>query len=95
MNADQRRSIHTGKRTKVLFVLSAILGITFVLFVSDYGQELLRRNYLKPGMSHFKVDDVWMGVGLAPWIYLLAPALAFAMAALISLVFDRRSGSVN
>ena len=42
---------------------------------SQVGQKWLIERALRPGMSHFQEDDVYMGAGLAPYIYLLVPSV--------------------
>ena len=76
-------------KTKILFGIAAFLFTAFVFFITDLGQELLRRPYMHPGMDHFELDDVYMGAGLAPWVYLLAPAMFVAVIGGISWWVDR------
>jgi hypothetical protein len=79
-------------RTKVLF----IYGIPFLCFfafgVTDFGQNILRGN-IPTGADHWKLDDIYMGAGLAPWVYGLFPFILLSGSGLISWFFDSREGS--
>jgi hypothetical protein len=79
-----------SRRTKILFGIAGVLLLAFMFFVADAGQESLRRPYMHPGMSHFELDDVYMGAGLAPFVYLLAPGMLVVLAAFASLIVDDR-----
>jgi hypothetical protein len=79
-----------SKRTKILFRVAAFLAVAFAFFITPVGQGLLRRPYIHPGMSPFELDDVYMGSGLAPFVYLLAPGILVALAGIVSLLVDLR-----
>jgi hypothetical protein len=61
-------------RTKLVFALSIALFAFFLFGVSERGQELLRGR-IPENASHMEVDDIYMGAGLAPWVFGLVPSL--------------------
>jgi hypothetical protein len=74
-------------RTRCLFTISAVLLMAFVFLLSDFGQKILTAH--TKGLTHFELDDRFMGAAIAPWVYLLFPSLVLALSAVISWVFDR------
>ena len=61
-------------RQKTVLACSAFLCGLFFIGESDFGQEALRGTS-KPNESHFEADDRYMGAGLAPFVYCLAPGV--------------------
>lgn len=62
------------RASQVAFGL-AILFFAFFLFgITDIGQTVLRGR-IPPNATHFELDDIYMGAGIAPWVYGLAPAV--------------------
>ena len=56
----------------------SVLFLCFFLFgISDFGQTVLVGR-IPPNADHWQVDDIYMGAGLAPWVYGLAPAALLA-----------------
>jgi hypothetical protein len=54
------------------------LFLCFFLFgITDTGQHVLRGR-IPPNATHWQLDDIYMGAGLAPWVYGLAPAVLLA-----------------
>jgi hypothetical protein len=68
-------------RIRILFVISGALFCAFLFFVTDRGQEILRRTPPK-NATGFQLDDIYMGAGLAPWIWMLVPSFIFFLVAL-------------
>jgi hypothetical protein len=82
------------KRTKILFAFcSAFLGF-FLFGVTDYGQRVLRGE-IPPNASHWQRDDIYMGAGLAPWVYGLVPGILLLVIAIGSLAFDGAKAEQN
>jgi hypothetical protein len=56
----------------------SILFLCFFLFgITDIGQTVLRGR-IPLHAEHWQVDDMYMGAGLAPWVYGPAPAALLA-----------------
>jgi hypothetical protein len=70
------RTVEMSRRTKVLFVISGILFLSFLFFVTDRGQEILRGK-IPADATGFQRDDIYMGAGLYPWAYFLMPSFLF------------------
>jgi hypothetical protein len=64
--------------SKFLFSISALLFVAFVFFITDRGQEILR-GPLPKDATGFQLDDIYMGAGLAPWAWMLAPSIILAI----------------
>jgi hypothetical protein len=67
--------------SKILFAISGLLLGAFLFFITDRGQEILR-DPLPKNATGFQLDDIYMGAGLAPWAWMLAPAIILAIIAL-------------
>jgi hypothetical protein len=63
---------------KVAFGLSALFFCFFVFGITDVGQVVLRGR-IPQNASHFQLDDIYMGAGLAPWVYGLGPCVLLAL----------------
>jgi hypothetical protein len=70
-------------RTKLLLILSAPFLFFFAVGVTNFGQTFLRGD-IPADTGHIKVDDIYMGAGLAPWVYGLLPFVLLFMLGLIS-----------
>lgn len=79
-------------RTKIIAVTSLPFLIFFAFGVTDFGQRVLRGN-LPPNVDHWKADDVYMGAGLAPWVYGLVPFILLCLCALVSWLLERHAVS--
>jgi len=77
------------RSSKYLFAIAAVLLIGFCFFVTDTGQEILRGK-ISPGTSHEKIDDIFMGAGLAPYAWMLAPAVVLIGFGLIGWFVEMR-----
>lgn len=67
--------------SKILFTISGLLFVAFLFFITDRGQEILR-GPLPKNATGFQLDDIYMGAGLAPWAWMLAPSIILAIIAL-------------
>ncbi|AFL86617.1 hypothetical protein Terro_0268 [Terriglobus roseus DSM 18391] len=65
-----------GLRTKLCFLTAALLFAAFGLGISERGQRLLIGT---PAADHWQRDDQYMGAGLAPFAYCLAPGIVLAL----------------
>jgi hypothetical protein len=72
---------------KIVLICSIPFLCFFIFGVTDYGQNFLRGD-IPPGTDHWKLDDIYMGAGLAPWVYGLIPFMALNVTALISWLMD-------
>jgi hypothetical protein len=61
-------------RHRIVLICSALLFGLFLIGESDSGQKLLRGKP-KPDETHFEADDRYIGAGLAPFVYCLAPGV--------------------
>jgi hypothetical protein len=68
--------------------LCVLFLVTFFVFESYAGQKWLIERALKPGMAHFQENDVYMGAGLAPYVYLLTPAVVLGGLGIFFAVLD-------
>jgi hypothetical protein len=75
-------------RTKLPLVLSLPFLGFFVFGVTDVGQRTLIGR-VPPNVDHWKADDIYMGAGLAPWVYGLMPFLALFLFGLLSWLLER------
>jgi hypothetical protein len=81
------------KRARNMFVLALPFLLFFLLGITDKGQEVLR-GHIPPNATHWQLDDIYMGAGLAPVVYGLAPALLLCIAGFAFLLLgylDQRS----
>ncbi|HEY2114633.1 MAG TPA: hypothetical protein VGJ51_06065 [Candidatus Angelobacter sp.] len=78
-------------RIKILFMLSGTFFCAFLFFITDRGQEILRGR-MPPDATGFQRDDIYMGAGLAPWVWMLTPAFILM---LLALVMRRASKNVS
>jgi hypothetical protein len=60
------------------FVLSVLFLCFFLFGITDFGQTVLR-GPIPPNATHMQLDDIYMGAGLAPWVYGLGPCIVFAL----------------
>jgi hypothetical protein len=67
--------------SRILFTISGLLFGAFLFFITDLGQEILR-GPLPKNATGFDLDDIYMGAGLAPWAWMLAPSIILAFIAL-------------
>jgi hypothetical protein len=65
----------------ICFFISGILFCAFLFFVTERGQEILRGS-ISPNATGFQRDDIYMGAGLAPWCWMLAPSIILLILAL-------------
>jgi hypothetical protein len=63
---------------QVAFGLSALFLCFFVFGVTDVGQNILRGR-IPPNVSYSQLDDLFMGAGLAPWVFGLGPCILLAL----------------
>lgn len=69
----------------------AVSGLFFCFFlfgITDLGQTLLRGR-IQQNATHWELDDIYMGAGLAPWVYGLAPSVLFALVGGALLLYSR------
>jgi hypothetical protein len=89
--------IHIGdamlKRAKITFLLAAPFLLFFVVGITDKGQEVLRGR-IPPNATHWQLDDIYMGAGLAPVAYGLLPALLLCVVGFVFLFFHWRTKRV-
>lgn len=81
-------------RTKLVFALSILLFVFFSLGVTEKGQEVLRGR-IPENASHMEVDDIYMGAGLAPYVWGLVPAIFIGIIGLAFLRADLRAKNRN
>jgi hypothetical protein len=72
-----------------MFALSLPFLGFFAFGVTDVGQKVLIGN-LSENVDHWKADDVYMGAGLAPWVYGLVPFVLLCLFGLVSWLLERR-----
>jgi hypothetical protein len=63
---------------QLAFGLSVLFLCFFVFGISDVGQVVLRGR-IPPNATHWQLDDIYMGAGLAPWVYGLVPSVLLAL----------------
>lgn len=66
------------RAVRIIFILSAVCFCLFLLGISEPGQVLLRGK-IPPDATHWERDDIYMGAGLAPWVYGLGSSLLLAV----------------
>jgi hypothetical protein len=62
---------------QLAFGLSVLFLFFFLLGLTDAGQKILG-GPIPPNASHSQLDDIYMGAGLAPWVYGLGPCILLA-----------------
>jgi hypothetical protein len=67
-------------RIRILFFVSGALFCAFLFFITDLGQEILRGS--TAGKTGFQKDDIYIGSGLAPWVWMLLPSIILILIAL-------------
>ena len=72
-----RHLLHKKRGAQVAFGLAALFLCFFVFGVTDVGQDILRGR-IPPNVSYPELDDIFMGAGLAPWLFGLAPSVLLA-----------------
>jgi len=77
-------------KTKLCLAIAAILLILFLIGISSRGQRYLIG---APSSDHWQRDDQYMGAGLAPYVYCLAPGLILTILGTVLLVADRKRSS--
>jgi hypothetical protein len=70
------------------FCFSFLLLCVFLFGITDSGQTLLRGR-IPPTATHWALDDIHMGAGLAPWVYALVPSVLLALIGSVLLVAQR------
>ena len=80
--------------SKILFTISGLLFVAFLFFITDHGQEILRGPVPK-NATGFQLDDIFMGAGLAPWAWMLAPSIILAIVALAMKRSAKRSAAMK
>jgi hypothetical protein len=75
--------------TKILLIASVPFLCFFILGVTGFGQRLLIGN-VPAGIDHWEADDIYMGAGLAPWVYGLIPFYLLGGSGTISLLLGLR-----
>jgi hypothetical protein len=75
-------------RTKLQLAPSLPFLGFFVFGITDVGQRVLVGK-LPLNVDHWKDNDIYMGAGLAPWVYGLIPFLAFFLFSLVSRLLER------
>jgi hypothetical protein len=81
-------------RTKLVLLLSISLFVFFLFGVTDKGQEVLRGR-IPENASHMDLDDIYMGAGVAPWVWGLVPSVFTGIVGLILLRADLRTKNRN
>ncbi len=76
------------RASHIVFAVSVLFFCFFLFGVTDIGQSLLRGR-IPPNATHWELDDIYMGAGLAPWVYGLAPASLFALVGVALLLYSR------
>jgi hypothetical protein len=77
------------RRSKIAFGLSVPFLFFFLLGITRQGQEMLRGK-IPPDTAHWKVDDIYMGAGMAPVAWGLFPFLFLVIVGLGLWLLDRR-----
>jgi hypothetical protein len=60
----------------------------FLVGITDFGQVLLGGR-IPQNASRPQLDDIYLGAGLAPWVFGLAPCVLLAVAGTILLVWQK------
>jgi hypothetical protein len=77
------------RRSKIAFGFSLPFLFFFLLGITQKGQEVLRGK-ISPNATHWKVDDIYMGAGIAPVAWGLFPFLLLVIVGLGLWLLDRR-----
>jgi hypothetical protein len=77
-----------SRRTVVTLSLCVLFLVAFFAFESHTGQRWLIERASRPGMTHVQEDDIHMGAGLAPYVYLLIPCVACGGLGILFAVID-------
>ena len=75
-------------RTKVVFVSSLPFLGFFAFGLTEVGQRV-SIGKIPPNVDHWKADDIFMGAGLAPWVYGLVPFVLLCFCGLLSWLIER------
>ena len=78
--------------TKALLFSSIPFLCFFAFGITGFGQNILR-GPIPPGTDHWRLDDIYMGAGLAPWVYGLFPFVLFFANGLLSWFIGRHRKS--
>jgi hypothetical protein len=70
------------------FTLSGLFLCFFLFGITDIGQTFLRGR-IPQNASHSQLDDIYMGAGLAPWVYGLAPCVMLALVGAVLFISRR------
>ncbi len=62
---------------QLAFGLLPLFLCFFVFGITDIGQ-VVPRGQIPPDATHYQLDDIYMGSGLAPRVYGLGPSILFA-----------------
>jgi hypothetical protein len=74
-------------RTKILLISSIPFLCFFAFGITEMGQEILRGK-ISPGIDHGTLDDIYMGAGLAPWVYGFVPFIFLCGSGMLSWILD-------
>ena len=66
------------RATQFTFGISLLFFCLFLFGITDFGQAALRGR-IPPNATHWELDDIYMGAGLAPWVYALVPSVLLAL----------------
>jgi len=81
------------RASQFVFGLSLLFFCLFLFGITDFGQGLLRGR-IPPNATIRERDDIYMGVGLAPWVYALGPSVVLAVVGGALLTAQRIAGSL-
>jgi VanZ family protein len=73
---------------RATFSLSGLFLCFFLFGLTEIGQTFLRGR-IPQNAGHSQLDDIYMGAGLTPWVYGLAPCVLLAFVGTILLVSNR------
>jgi hypothetical protein len=76
-------------RTKLCFIAAALLFVMFGVGISERGQRFVIGT---PATDHWQRDDQYMGAGLAPYVYCLAPAVVLVLIGSVFYLKDHKRG---
>ncbi len=82
------------RRSKIAFGLSLPFLFFFLFGITDKGQEVLRGN-IPPNATPMRLDDIYMGAGLAPIAWGLFPFLFLVVVGLGLWALDRWHGPTH
>jgi hypothetical protein len=89
MNGENWRGGSLRLRTKILLILCGPFFCFFAFGVTEFGQRMLRGS-IQAGADPARLDDIYMGAGLAPWVYGFVPFVPLFLGGLISWFLDLR-----